>query len=521
MRVAGFVALTVLSATALLAPVPDPAPETLLVVALADDATVADLDAGRVVDEFDQLGVATVAATSADEATLRRDPDVVALSPDQTLTPAGASWGGASWGTYTGHTDDTGRRQGSGGHELGLQEAWSHGWTGRGQTVALIDTGVTAHPDLAGRLVHGPNFSGDDTTDDLYGHGTPMAGLIAGDGTASDGQWVGAAPEATVLSVKVASASGAADVSQILAAMQWVVSWRNTYSTDVLALAYNTDGTQSATVDPLAFAVQRATDAGIVVVAASGNFGSDGTAGTVGSVGAAPAAITVGAADPSTMGLAAFTGLGPTVDGVAKPEVFAPGVDIVAPAAMGSQIVASHPDAVRGDLPYVRGSGTSQAAALTAGMAAIVTQRMGAGVSPALVKGRLAQMGTTPLAGHPGTLLTWRSGGGNPPQPPAVRGDGSGSLHDARGTMIVEYDGVPLTGEVTAWGDEWDGASWGATTWDEASWSGASWGGASWGGASWGGASWGGASWGGASWGGASWGGASWGGASWGSSMWN
>jgi subtilisin family serine protease len=118
--------------------------------------------------------------------------------------------------------------------------AADHRLNGGGVTVALLDTGVSPVADLGGRLVNvtddltghvSPcvNFAGDGTCDDGYGHGTFLAGIIAGDGAASGGRWTGVAPAARVLSVKVAGRGGAADVSTVLAAIQWVVSFKDRY----------------------------------------------------------------------------------------------------------------------------------------------------------------------------------------------------------------------------------------------------------------------------------------------------
>src|SRR4029450_4875777 len=114
---------------------------------------------------------------------------------------------------------------------------WKRGITGRGGTVAVLDTGVASVPDLAGRLVQVrddltgqttpcKNLSGELDCNDRYGHGTFIAGLVAGNGASSGGKWQGVAPQASILSVKTAGADGAADVSNILAAIQWVVSFK-------------------------------------------------------------------------------------------------------------------------------------------------------------------------------------------------------------------------------------------------------------------------------------------------------
>src|SRR3954447_11604013 len=157
------------------------------------------------------------------------------------------------------------------------------GGNGFGVNVALIDTGVTALPDIANSLVSITpdvlglgnqsclNLAGDATCDDLYGHGTFMAGIIAGNGSASGGKYVGMAPGAGIISIKVAGATGASDVSTLIAALQWVVQNKATYNIRVLNLSLGTDSTQSYTIDPLDYAVEKAWQAGIVVNVAASN----------------------------------------------------------------------------------------------------------------------------------------------------------------------------------------------------------------------------------------------------------
>src|SRR5205823_4058136 len=164
------------------------------------------------------------------------------------------------------------------------------GYTGKGVDVALIDSGVSPVDglNLPGKIVYGPDLSLESqapnlTNFDTFGHGTFMAGLIAGRDAslttpydqASPSAYRGMAPDARILSVKVATADGGTDVSQVIAAIDWVVQHRrdNGLNIRVLNLSYGTNSTQYYGVDPLAYAVEQAWDAGIVVVAAAGNSG--------------------------------------------------------------------------------------------------------------------------------------------------------------------------------------------------------------------------------------------------------
>src|SRR3954468_8592054 len=258
------------------------------------------------------------------------------------------------------------------------------GGNGFGVNVALIDTGLTALPDIANSLVSVTpdvlglgnqsclNLAGDGTCDDLYGHGTFMAGIIAGNGSASNGKYVGMAPGAGIISVKVAGATGASDVSTLIAALQWVVQNKALYNIRVLNLSLGTDSTQSYTIDPLDYAVEKAWQAGIVVNVAASNRGPG--AGTISDPANDPFVVTVGAIDDKgTTGfgddvLPNFTGRGPTSDGMAKPDVVAPGAHIVSLAAPGASVTTQFPSTMAA--PYRRGSGTSMSTAVVSGLVA-------------------------------------------------------------------------------------------------------------------------------------------------------
>jgi serine protease AprX len=153
--------------------------------------------------------------------------------------------------------------------------------------VALLDTGVVEVEGLRGKVVHGPDLSyeADDAAlrhKDTYGHGTHLAGIIAGRDSGAYGvdkgdedHFLGMAPEARVVSVKLADASGATDVSQVIAGIDWVVQNknRNGLNIRVLNLSFGTDGVQSYLLDSLTYAVEVAWRKGMVVVVSAGNEG--------------------------------------------------------------------------------------------------------------------------------------------------------------------------------------------------------------------------------------------------------
>ena len=415
---------------------------------------------------------------------------------------------------------------------------WMEGVRGQGSRVALIDTGITETADLRGRVVpvadpsrpDGPlvpcvDFSGEESCADSYGHGTFMAGLIAGDGRASGGRYTGIAPRAELISVKIAGRDGSADVSKVLAAIQWVVSFRETYGIDVLNLSLGTDSPISARLDPLNYAVEKAWAAGLVVVVSASNRGP--LPGTIAKPGDDPYVITVGAVDDQrTMAvdddrLPDFSGRGPTRDGLSKPDVVAPGGRVISLRSPGSTVEQLAPGGGV-DGTYRRGSGTSMSTAVVSGVAALVLQA-NQGWTPDQVKDSLLSTARTVATGQPydvghGIVDAWaaarRSGTvPEPPVPPSTS-DASGTLDRSRGSVYVTAEcvdsgvGAPqcvaLRGERTAQGELWNAEQYRGTDWTGSSWYASQWttgvNGSSWYGSSWYGSSWYGANWQGSSW---------------------
>jgi len=270
--------------------------------------------------------------------------------------------------------------------------------TGNGVTVALVDTGVADVADLAGRVTH-VNVSGDVQGDGL-GHGTFMAGLIAGDGASSGGTYAGVAPDARILDVQVAGADGSTSLSTVLAGLQAIADASFTDSSiRVVSLALSTGSPLPPSADPLARALDRLWARGLTVVVAAGNDGPED--GTVTTPGSDPTLITVGAVDEhgtSVRGddtVADFSARG-TVVGGSKPDVVAPGVSLVSTRAVGSVADVENPQARVGSA-YFTGSGTSMSEAVTAGAVATLV-----GVRPALTPDTVKKL----LAGSAYTSAT-------------------------------------------------------------------------------------------------------------------
>ena len=425
----------------------------------------------------------------------------------------------------------------------GASDFWKNGYTGDGVGVAMIDSGVAPVPGLLtwGKVVNGVDLSFESQSHylrhlDTFGHGTHMAGIIAG----QDSQlpwnrrrvstpFLGMAPDAHIINVKVADANGATDVSQVIAAIDWVVQHRNDRGLNirVLNLSFGTDGVQDYRLDPLSHAAEVAWRKGIVVVAAAGNGGYGSK--KLNNPAYDPYVLAVGAAD----GNGTYTHADDTIpsfsscgDALRRPDLVAPGKSVVSLRSFFSSADLRNPSGRVGDR-FFRGSGTSQAAAVVSGAAALLIGQR-AGVTPDQVKALLASTanklpGATPECQGAGMIDLKRAL--NTPTPNALQNHpvstGLGSLDAARGSSRLSDDGVALEGEFDIFGNPWDAKSWSANSWSGKSWSGGEWNGKSWSGSSWTGKSWSGTSWATTTWLQNSWSGKSWSDASWSGKTWS
>jgi len=450
---------------------------------------------------------------------------------------------------------------------IGAGEMWNDGYTGRGVDVAVLDTGVAPVNGLSGdKVIHGPDLSFESQADNLrhldtYGHGTHMAGIIAGreDGVTTiqkgDERFLGVAPDARIVSLKLGDAAGATDVSQVVAAIHWVVQNRraNGLNIRVLNLSYGTDAEQLWTADPLAHAVDIAWRKGIVVVVSAGN-GGYGSA-KLNNPALNPRVIAVGAVD----GKGTYTAQDDDIpawsssgDAARRPDLVAPGRSIASLRVPGSAVDVAHPEGRTAAAGVFRGSGSSLAAAVVSGAAALVLSQRPS-LTPDQVKALLVQT-AAPLPGVDPT----RQGAGlidlkvarDTPTPEDGQSlpiaTGNGSLERARGTAHLSSDGVELRGEQdifgapwisatlaaageagVSWtdgrfnGTAWTGAAlsgnvWSGVSWTRSSWSGLAWTRSSWSGNAWTRSSWSGGSWTRSSWSGGTWTRSSWSGAGWG-----
>ena len=262
---------------------------------------------------------------------------------------------------------------------IGADSLQDAGMSGRNVGVAVIDSGTYPHPDVNGAIDASVDFTGEDaSTTDHLGHGTHVAGIILGRGTMNTA-YRGIAPLSRLSSLKVFGADNVTTLGMILEAMGWVLENAHRFNIRVVNLSLGAQAIDLFDVDPICQATRLLWNQGIVVVASAGNEGSAGR-GTVRTPGACPYCLTVGAIDDRRTQprnddvLAPFSSQGPTLDHLTKPDCIAPGVNIVSLRSPGSTLDRQLPLNRVGQY-YFRLSGTSMAAPMVAGLAALILQR--------------------------------------------------------------------------------------------------------------------------------------------------
>lgn len=538
-----------------------PADRTVSVVVTGPAAAVTravERVGGHVESTFASIGGVVADVPVAGLPVLRGSAGVRGVTPDGTVTPLAEAWNAepvmqdGQWlpEKDLGSLYNTARYTGA--HQVWTQSDGSgRKITGQGVGVALIDSGVVPVDGLRGpgKVVNGPDLSFEAQAENLryldtYGHGTHLAGIIAGRddavraGNEHDSRnLVGLAPDAHLVNLKVADAGGATDVSQVLAAIDWTVQHRNDPGLNirVLNLSYGTDSTQSALLDPLSYAAEVAWRHGIVVVVAAGNDGIDQPRLTMPAQN--PYVLSVGAldlrgnTDPDDDVVTSFSNGG---SAQRRPDLVAPGRSVVSLRNPNSYIDANYPAGLVGDDGadggrLFRGSGTSQAAAVVSGAVALLLQQRPE-MTPDQVKALLTTT-ARPLragdvaAGGAGALDLKRAYESSPPDVAQAHqaATGLGSLELSRGSNHVAdpEDGAELTGEVDIFDQAWDAPTWAADALAGRAWHGGTWRGQAWAGDGWGDGSFAGTAWQGRAWHGSNWTGRAWHGRAWHDYVWS
>ena len=532
---------------------------------LAAASSAATSLGGTVVATQNSLGTLVADVPAAAVARLRTNPAVQTVTEDSRLHLQ--STGIGPTGTAGDMTNVA--------KLTGATTFWRNGYSGQGVDVALLDSGVLPVEGMltSNKLVIGPDLSLESQTPtledlDTFGHGTHMAGIIAGRDSGStpstyatdNGRFLGMAPGSRIVSIKLADAQGNTDVSQVIAAIDWVVAHAKDPGMNirVLNLSFGTDSTQDYRLDPLAHAAEVAWTSGIVVVVSAGNGG--GTTTGLANPAYDPAVLAVGAVntqgttDRSDDRVPAFSQRGAVAEGKRAPDLVAPGSSIVSLRAPGSFVDIMHGDTGTLNGRFFKGSGTSQAAAVVSGAAALLLSQR-PWLRPDQLKDILRRSAyDVPEAGIDaegagGLDLSAAYATSSRAVAAALVHAGGGSLDKSRGTKKVKKNGVTLTGEqdifgapadtgalaeaevagtagATWAGGQWAGspllgATWAGTKWSGATWAGTKWSGATWAGATWAGATWADAYWAGATWAGATWAGATWADAYWANDLWS
>ncbi|HEX3900418.1 MAG TPA: S8 family peptidase [Mycobacteriales bacterium] len=411
----------------------------------------------------------------------------------------------------------------------GATKLAANGINGAGVGVAVLDTGIDPLPDFGNRLLGGVDLSGaGNPLLDSYGHGTFVAGLIAGDGSSSGGAYPGEATGANLVSIKVAGATGVTDVAKVIQGVAWAINNRVAYGIKVLNMSIGEVPTGPTQLNPLDEAVEAAWQAGITVITSAGNSGPG--QGTITSPGDDPDVVTVGALDDTAVAsggatsVASFSSQGPTsANGWLKPDLVAAGRSVISLRAPGSTIDQSYPSAEVGAANFV-GSGTSFSAAITSGAAALVAQQNPT-ATPDQIKARLLATATPGPTGNPSL-----DGHGDLDAYDAATAP-SVALNQQRllGIAIPTLPGVTIpllsTWSVSSWNpanystnvtaSAWNASAWNASAWNASAWNASAWNASAWNASAWNASAWNASSWNASAWNASAWNASAWNASTW------
>ena len=363
---------------------------------------------------------------------------------------------------------------------MNVRQVWNLGYRGEGVGVAVIDTGITPDADFSqeigspdSRIVAQASFNANAVdTNDSSGHGTHVAGIIGGNGSSASGFYQGVAPMADLINLKIGDENGLASESDAVAAMQWVYENKAQYNIRVVNLSFQTTVEMSYHQSPVDAAAEILWFNGVVVVAASGNWDPQGVYSPSRAAPANdPFLITVGAfnekgsANIHDDSITKYTAFGNTQEGYFKPEIYAPGMDIISTLASDSPWAGEHPDHLVVPNEYMRLSGSSMAAPMVSGAAALLLQAE-PDLTPDQVKYRLIQS------------ARWANGLRYMDVYTALTAPTTGSANTGLTVSQLLWTGSePITWTAVAWNAvAWNAVAWNAVAWNAVAWNNVYWG---------------------------------------------
>lgn len=368
---------------------------------------------------------------------------------------------------------------------LRVKSVWNMQLDGKGIGVAVIDSGIATDGDWISNPRTFTFATNSKSATDIYGHGTHVAGIIAGTGKDSNGKYRGIAPGVTLYAVKIADGDGMAYESDVVAGLQWVYNNRTAYNIRVVNLSLNTSTEQSYHTSPLDAAVEILWFNGVVVVASAGNVS---TTTTTRFYNASPAndpfIITVGAVDEkgtAVVGddvIAAYTSMGISQDGFKKPDIYAPGSNIYSVLSKDSSWASQYPDRVVLNGQYIRLSGTSMSAPMVTGAVALLLQDE-PNLTPDQVKYRLMTASRSYCIKSGKTTICY----------PfldvfsAVTGTSTASANTGILPSQLLYSGTePISWTSVGWNSVgWNSVGWNSVGWNSVGWNSVGWNSTYWG----------------------------------------
>ncbi len=504
-------------------------PETTVRVIIQKSSLEADVAGlvtnmgGTVIHELKIINAVAAEMTAGTAVDLARNAGVSWISIDGLVESAGAPPKNSA--PTENHYLDT----------LGVRQVWAMGYDGSGISVAVIDSGIA--PDQDFRMIkRAMSFNPNSVTNsDVYGHGTHVAGIVAGNGNNSNGLFKGIAPGVELISLKISDATGLAYESDTVAAMEWVLNNKDAYNIRVVNLSINSTTELSYHDSPMNAAAEILWLNGVVVIASSGNRSADWSWDTINTAPANdPLIITVGAshengdADRSNDYMALFTANDITMDGYKKPDVMAPGKDIFSVLASSSPWDVDYPDRCVLNCEYYRLSGTSMATPMVSGAVALLLQAE-PNLTPDQVKYRLMNTGSLIYGDFRDRTKTYTTDFAyldvydlitTPTTESANQGVVPHMLL-AKMALIAYWANANGDIENIDWASvDWDAVNWDAVDWNSVNWASVNWASVNWASVNWASVNWASVNWASVNWGSVNWGSVNWGSVNWGSVNW-